>query len=220
MYKPDSEIQQAVIQELTWDPRVDETEVGVQVSNGVVTLTGNVGSWGRRWAAQEAAHRVAGVLDVANDVRVTRDGAVRRTDSQIAQAVRHALEWDVFVPEQRIRSTVSDGHVTLEGDVDYNTQREDAAKAIRNLIGVRGVSNLISVRPPQDLNRSDVRQAIEDALHRRAHREAMHIDVDVVDGKVTLSGSVNSWHDKDAVLGAARSTSGVRTIEDHVSVVP
>jgi osmotically-inducible protein OsmY len=116
--KTDAEIQQDVIRELKWDPRVEETEVGVEVDNGIVTLTGTVSSWAKRLAAKEAAHRVFGVLDVANDVTVKVPGSLTRTDTDLAQAVRHALKWDVMVPDERITSTVSNGWVTLEGTVD------------------------------------------------------------------------------------------------------
>src|SRR5690242_16211778 len=113
----DPEIQQAVIRELRWDTRVDETDVGVEVDNGVVTLTGTVDTYQKRMAAQQAAHRVSGVLDVANDIRVHIPGTGARTDTEIAQAVRGALEWHTDVPHEHIRSTVMDGQVTLEGHV-------------------------------------------------------------------------------------------------------
>jgi osmotically-inducible protein OsmY len=218
MHKTDSELQQAVLQELKWDTRVDETDVGVEVDAGIVTLTGTVDSWAKRLAAQEAAHLVAGVLDVANDIQVKLPGSLARTDTEIAGAVRRALEWNVLVPEQRIRSTVSDGCVTLEGEVDYWTQREDADKAIRNLAGVRVVVNKIEVKPrPVPI---DVRKSIEDALERRAEREAKRIDIDVQDGRVILSGTVRSWTERDAVLGAAKGTVGVRSVDDRLRVAP
>src|SRR6266542_2713292 len=130
--KTDSEIQQAVLEELKWDTRVEETDVGVEVDSGVVTLTGTVNSYAKRMAAQEAAHRVGGVLDVANDIQVRVPSMLERTDTEIALAVRRALEWDVQVPDRSIQSTVSDGIVTLEGSVDFWHQREDAERAVRN----------------------------------------------------------------------------------------
>lgn len=219
MKKTDSEIQQAVLREFKWDTRVEETDVGVEVDAGVVTLTGTVSSWAKRMAAQEAAHRVAGVLDVANDVQVKVPGSPGRTDTDIARAVRQALEWDVFVPEARIRSTVSDGWVTLEGDVDYWSQREDAERAIRNLAGVRGVSSKIEIKPPKVVP-YDVRKSIEDALERQAEREAKRIDLDVQDGRVSLSGIVHSWAEKQAVIGAAKGTPGVWSVDDHLRIKP
>lgn len=217
MKKTDSEVQQAVLRELKWDTRVEETDVGIEVDAGVVTLTGTVSSWAKRLAAQEAAHRVVGVLDVANDITVKVPGDMRRTDTDIARAVRHALEWNVFVPEARIRSTVSDGWVTLEGDVDYWTQRDDAEEAIRKLAGVRGVSNKIEVTPPKVVP-YDVRKAIEDALERQAEREARKIDLNVHEGRVSLSGIVHSWAEREAVIGAAKGTPGVRSVDDHLRI--
>ena len=144
--KTDAEIQQDVLRELTWDTRVEETDVGVEVDDGVVTLSGTVSSWGKRHAAAEAAHRVRGVLDVANNIVVKIPGTPGRTDTEVARAVRNALVWDVFVPDTRIRSTVSDGVVTLDGDADTRAQAEDAERAVRNLAGVRAVMSLIEVK--------------------------------------------------------------------------
>jgi osmotically-inducible protein OsmY len=219
MKKTDSEIQQAVLTELQWDTRVEETDVGVEVDAGVVTLTGTVSSWAKKMAAQEAAHRVAGVLDVANDIQVKIPGSAGRTDTDIARSVRHALEWDVLVPEDRIRSTVSDGWVTLEGVVDYWNQRDDAENAICNLSGVRGVSNKIEITPSK-VDPTEVRKSIEDALERQAEREARRINIEVCEGRVTLSGSVHSWAEKEAVFGAAKGTPGVRSVEDRLEIKP
>lgn len=219
MKKTDSEIQQAVLQELKWDTRVEETDVGVEVDAGVVTLTGTVSSWAKRLAAQEAAHRVAGVLDVANDISVREPGAGARTDTDIARAVRDTLEWDVFVPETRIRSTVSGGWVALEGQVDYWSQRDAAERAIGKLNGVRGVTNKIEIVPPS-VAPDKVRRSIADALERQADRRASAIDLDIRNGHVSLSGVVRSWQEREAVVGAARGTSGVRSVEDHLRIEP
>lgn len=217
--KTDTQIHHDVIEELKWDSRVDETEVGVQVAAGVVTLTGTVTSWAKRVAAQEAARRVIGVLDVANDLKVKAAGGFSRTDTEIAQAVRQALEWDVFVPNEKITSTVTDGWVTLEGPVERSTQREAAERAVRNLMGVKMVVNKITVTQPKVVT-GDVRKAIEQALERRAEREARQIGVDVRDGTVTLTGPVHSWAERKSVLAAARFTPGVRVVEDHLRTEP
>ena len=219
MKATDSEIKQAVLRELKWDIRVEETEVGVVVAAGVVTLSGTVSSWGKKVAAQEAAHRVAGVLDVANDIKVKTLGSPGRTDTDIAQAVRNTLEWDVFVPDTRIRSTVSEGWVTLEGDVDYWSQRDDTERAVRNLAGVRGVTNKIEIKPLKVLP-ADLRKSLEQALGRHAERDAARIVVDVEEGRVSLSGVVHSWAERNAVIGAARGTPGVRDIDDHLRIEP
>ena len=217
--RSDSQIQQAVIRELKWNTRVDETDVGVEVDNGIVTLTGTVESYLKRSAAQAAAHRVAGVLDVANDVRVRTPGVLGRTDTEIAQAVRQALEWHTEVPHEYIRSTVADGRVSLEGTVDHWYERENAELAVRHLSGVHGVVNQIMVVPAM-VSPDVVRAEIEEALERRAEREAKHISVAVDDGTVTLSGTVHSWPEKRAVLGTARFTSGVRDVVDRLRIVP
>ena len=217
--KTDTQIHHDVLEELKWDSRVDETEVGVQVDGGVVTLTGTVTSWAKRMAAQEAARRVIGVLDVANDINVKVPGGLARTDTEIAQAVRRTLEWDVFVPEQKITSTVTDGWVTLEGTVERRSQRENAERAVRNLTGVKIVVNKIAVTSAKPVT-EDVRKAIEQALERRAEREARQIGVDVRDGTVTLTGPVHSWAERKSVLAAARFTPGVRAVEDHLRTEP
>jgi len=167
-----------VLEELKWDSRVDETEVGVEVDKGVVTLTRTVTGWAKRSAAEEAARRVIGVLDVANDIKIKVPGALTRTDTEIAQAVRH----------EKITSTVSDGWVTVDGTVDNWSQRGDAERAIRNLTGVKGVVNRITVTPLKPMT-EDIRKAIEQVLERRAEREAKRIHVDVRDGVATLTGS-------------------------------
>ena len=217
--KTDTQIHHDVLEELKWDSRVDETEVGVQVDGGVVTLTGTVTSWAKRVAAQEAARRVIGVLDVANDIKVKVLGGLPRTDTEIARAVRRALEWDVFVPEQQIASTVTDGWVTLEGTVERWSQRDDAERAVRNLTGVKIVVNKITVKPAKPVSQ-DVQRAIEQALERRAEREARRIRVEVRDGTVTLTGSVHSWAERKSVLAAARFTPGVHAVEDHLRTEP
>jgi osmotically-inducible protein OsmY len=155
---------------------------------------------------------------VANDVHVKLPLSEERTDTDIAQAVRHTLEWDVLVPHERIRSTVTNGWVTLEGEVEHWYQRADAERAVRHLAGVRGVTDTIAVQPPA-VDSEEVREAIEQALERRAEREAKHIQVAVHDGTVTLTGTVPSWPARQAVFGAARFTPGVKEVEDRLRVV-
>jgi osmotically-inducible protein OsmY len=172
-------------------------------------------------AAQEAAHRVTGVLDVANDIKVKLPGDLVRTDTEIAQAVRRALEWDALVPHERIQSTVSNGWVTLQGTVDTWTQREDAERAVQNLVGVRGVSATMTVLFAKPVLPERVREAIEQALERRAEREAKRIRVEVTPtGTVTLAGAVRSWAEKRATLAAARFAPGVQSVEDHLKIDP
>jgi osmotically-inducible protein OsmY len=217
--KSDLEIQQDVMRELRWDSRIGATRVGVEVEKGVVTLTGTVENFAKKHAATEAAHRVAGVLDVANDVQVHLPGSPGRTDTEIARAVRSALEWDVFVPDQHIRSSVSEGWVTLEGEVEFLREREDAGKVVRRRGGVRGVWNQITVKP-REVDPVALRKMIGDALERRAEREAEQIGVTVDDGSVTLSGKVHSWLEKDAVIGIVGHAPGVRMVSDKLRIEP
>ena len=217
--KTDTQIHHDVLEELKWDSRVDETEVGVEVDKGVVTLSGTVTSWAKRMAAEEAARRVIGVLDLANDIKIKVPGGLTRTDTEIAQAVRHALQWDVFVPDEKITSTVSDGWVTLDGTVESWSERADAERAVRNLMSVRGVVTRIMVTPTKPVT-ADVRKAIEQALERRAERQAKRIRVDVQDGIATLTGSVHSWAERQSVVAAARFTPGVRDVHDQLRTEP
>lgn len=215
--KTDAQIQQDVLDELKWDTRVEATDVGVEVDKGVVTLTGTVSSYAKRLAAREAAHRVAGVLDVADDIEVNVPGAARHTDTEIAQAVRQALVWNTFVPEEHIRSTVTDGIVTLEGQVERWSQRADAEQAIRNLRSVKGVLNNLTVAG-QRTEAQSIRKAIERALERRIEREAREIKVQVHDGTVTLSGNVHSWNEQQAVIRAAQHAPGVHAVKDELRI--
>jgi osmotically-inducible protein OsmY len=214
---PDAQarIHHDVIEELAWDPHVGDTEVRVEVDDGVVTLTGTVTSWAMRAAAQDAARRVLGVLDVTSNIRVKPPGWLHRSDTEIAEAVQRTLEWDVFVEHERILSTVDDGCVTLEGTVHRLSQRDDAERAVRNLSGVTNVMNKNGVAVPTS-TRENVARAIERALERRAERHASRIGVEVRDGIATLTGSVYSWSERRSVLGAARSTPGVRAVEDRL----
>jgi osmotically-inducible protein OsmY len=219
MRKSDEHIHQEVLRELRWDSRVADTEVGVEVDQGVVTLTGTVASYAKKLAAQAAAHRIPGVLDVANDIHVKIPGSSGRTDTEIAQAVRQALEWDVLVPDTSIASTVTDGWVTLEGQVERLREREDAERAVRHLQGVRGVTNKLGVRPPT-VQPERVREVIEEALERCAEREAKRLQVQVSGGAVTLTGHVRSYAEKRAVMGAVSHAPGVHTVNDRLRIEP
>lgn len=219
MTKTDAQIQQDVLRELRWDLRVAETEVGVGVHDGIVSLTGTVDSFAKKLAAREAAHRVAGVLDVADDIEVKLPGLLTRNDTDLARAVRHALEWDVFIPDTKIRSTVANGWVTLEGTVESLVDRDDAERAVRRLHGVRGVIDNIVVNAPK-VEPGKIRKAIEETLERRADREANRIEVRVIEGKVTLDGRVHSFPEKEAILGAVRNAPGVKLVADNLRIEP
>jgi osmotically-inducible protein OsmY len=176
-------------------------------------------SYAKKLAAQEAAHRVDGVLDIANDIAVKPAGSFARTDAEIARAIRHVLEWDALVPSERIQSTVADGWVTLEGEVEFWHEREEAQRAVLRLEGVIGVSNKIVVTPNQ-VDAEELRSEIEYALERRADREAERLRIEITDGAVDLFGRVHSWQEKRAVLGSISHAPGVSAVRDHLRVDP
>ena len=217
--RSDRDLKQRILRELKWDSRIGWASIDVRVTDGVVTLGGTVSSYAQRIAAQEAAHRVAGVLDVANDVEVRPVDAFTRTDSEIAGAVRNALEWDALVPNELITSTVSNGWVTLEGEVDFWRERTDAEHAIRRLAGVVGVTNKITIRK-QEVDAKRLREEIEFALERRADREAERLRIEVNDGAVDLWGRVHSWQERRAVIGSISHAPGVTNVRDHLRIDP
>jgi len=159
------------------------------------------------------------VLDVANDIEVRPTGTLARTDEEIAKAVRHTLEWHALIPDDRIRSSVSDGWVTLEGEVNIWREHEDAEKAIMQLAGVVGVINKITI-VPQEIDTKELRWEIEEALERRADREAERLRIEVKDGAVELWGRVHSWREKRAVLGSISHMPGVLGVKEHLRIDP
>lgn len=216
--RTDEEIQQDVLAELRWDARVQPNEIGVVVKGGVVTLTGWVDSYIKKWAAEEAALRVRGVKAVANDIEVRLSESGQRTDADIAAAAVRALEADAFLSPEKVHVTVSKGWVTLEGEVEWQFEKEDAERVVRRLAGVKGVTNLITVKPrPMP---AELRKKIEDALVRSAKTDAEHINVEVQGSKVVLRGTVRSWAEREEAERVAWSAPGVTTVEDQIVVAP
>lgn len=212
----DEQIQRDVLAELRFEPRVAPNEIGVAAKDGVVTLTGWVDSYSKRWAAEEAAHRVRGVKAVANDIEVRLPVSGERTDADIAAAAVRALEWDAMVPIDKLDVTVSKGWVTLKGEVEWQYQKQDAERVVRRLSGVRGVSNLILVKPR--LTASELKETIERALVRSAQLDAQRITVEVQGSKATLSGTVRSWAEREEAERTAWAAPGITTVENLITI--
>jgi osmotically-inducible protein OsmY len=210
----DQEIQADVMAELRWDPSVPATEIGVVVKDGVVTLTGTVDTYMKKWRAEEAAYRVNGVTAVANDIQVRSIG--ERTDSDIAAAAVQALSWNSTVPQGKVHVTVDKGWVTLKGDVEWQYQRQEAERAVRRLLGVRGVSNLITVKPAA--MPSDLKKKIEDALVRNAQIDAERITVEVQGSKAILRGKVRSWAEREEAARVAWLAPGITSVDNQISL--
>lgn len=214
--KTDIQLKQDVIAELGWEPSVNAAQIGVEVSGGVVTLAGQVDSYGAKWEAEKAAQRVDGVKALAVELTVNITGFSARTDADIARSIENTLLWTSYLTQNSVKVMVEKGWVTLTGQVEWEYQRRTAENAIRYMLGVTGVSNQISIKPVVSL--VAVKSDIEDALKRRATSDAKKISVDVKGTSVTLSGSVHSWSERDTARHSAWNTPGVTSVTDNILV--
>jgi osmotically-inducible protein OsmY len=212
----DAEIRKNVEAELSFEPSINASEIGVAVKDGIVTLTGRVDSYWEKIAAEEAAARVAGVKAVANELEIRLPFSSERTDEDIARAALNRLEWTITVPKDRIKVKVSKGWVTLEGEVEWQFQKNAAAEAVRNLVGIKGVINHIVVK--ERPSTAEVKAKIEEALKRSAEVDASHITVETEGDKVILKGTVRSWFEREEAERAAWRAPGVRKVDNRIIV--
>ena len=203
--KTDKQLLQDVTEELAFEPSLDEKEIGVAVSHGIVTLAGRVKSYSEKLAAVRAVERVSGSM-------------FERTDIDIAQAAGQALAWSSLLPPDRVKIRMENGWVTLEGELDWQFQREAAERAVHPLAGVRGITNLITIKPM--VKAEDVKRQITAALARSAALDAQAIKVEAHNSRVTIKGSVHSWTERREVESAAWAAPGVVAVENDLAVVP
>jgi osmotically-inducible protein OsmY len=216
--KSDSEIKQDVESELRWDPDIDATDIGVAVSKGVVTLTGFVRSYSHKWEAEAAVKRVAGVVGVANDIEVRLPDSNERPDPEIAREAVSAIKTQLPASWEQVKVVVKSGWVTLEGELEWNFQRQRAETAVLWLKGVKGVTNLIKLKPR--VSPSEVKRKIEEAFRRSAEIDANRVVVETTNGTVTLKGTVRSWAEREAAARAAWAAPGVTTVQNQIAVSP
>src|ERR1035441_10190144 len=218
MKRDDMELRHDVLSELDWDPRFDSRNIGVAVKNGVVALSGHVGSYAERRAAEEGAQSIAGVTAVANDIIIELGFEAVRTDAEIAEAAVVALKGNISVPANDIKLVVRDGWITLDGQVAMWYQKNAAQNALANLRGVKGIISNISIRA--FVSAAEVKGKIQDAIRRRAQTDAQNIQVKAADGAVTLEGQVSSWAERQQAEMAAWQAPGVSKVIDNLSVRP
>lgn len=214
--KGDVQLRRDVLDELEWEPSIDSAGIGVTAHAGIVTLTGKVQTYAEKLSAERAAERVLGVHAIANDIEVQLGHTHNRSDADIAEAAANALRWKTLVPKGQIKASVTKGWITLEGEVDWQYQKDAAFDAVRFLVGVHGVTNLIGVQPRASA--TEVKSRIEAAFRRSAEIDAKNIEVEARDGTVTLRGKVHSWSERQEAVRTASAAPGVSKVENLISI--
>jgi osmotically-inducible protein OsmY len=216
--KTDAELQHDVMDELKWEPSIKAAEIGVGVTDGVVTLSGYVDSYYKKWAAERAAARVFGVKAVAEAIRVRYPDSLKQSDEDIALSASNILEWNVLVPHERIKIQVQDGVVTLSGEVDWWYQKNETQEAVRYLAGVVSVNNQITIKPK--VKPLDIKDKIKSAFQRNALLDSRRITIETRDGWVILRGSVRSWTERAEAQWVAFAAPGVSEVENNIIISP
>ncbi len=214
--KTDNEIQKDVIEQLKWEPFLNSSQIGVAVKNGIVTLSGQVDTFSKKILAEKTTKKVSGVKAIAEDIQVGISPSYKKSDTEIAEAVLNALKWHTMIPQEKIKVSVEEGNVKLEGDVEWEYQRSQAKTAIESLVGVRFITNLISVKAK--ITPYEIQQKITTSFQRSANIDAGKINVEVVGSKVILKGKVRSFAEKEDAENAAWSAPGVIAVESKLAI--
>ncbi len=216
MEKSDEEMKIDVLAELEFDPRVKVSDIGVLVKDGTVTLNGYATSYGERFAAVRSAKRVAGVKAIADDIEVKLPDSSLRSDGEIAAAAAHQIEWNTTIPQGIAKVTVRDGWITLQGEFGWWHEKNAAEEAVRHLAGVKGVTNLITLKPQEPA--TDIESILQDAFERNAVLNSGGIQVEVAGGEVTLRGKVRSYFEREEAERVAWSVAGVFSVDNELDV--
>ncbi len=219
MMKSDKQLKKEVLDELNWAPDVNANNIGVIVKDGAVALTGTIDSYAEKQAAERATKRVKGVRAIAPEIEVKLPSSMRGTDVQIAEQISHLLKWSASLKDLNLQARVSHGFVTLDGEVKWAFQKNIAKHQIEDLQGVTGIYDKITVREPVSrINAADIKRQITSALHRRANLEASKVNLSVVDGKVTLDGTVDTYYERELIENTVWACSGVKGVVDHLHI--
>lgn len=215
--RTDNQIKQDILDELSFQPNIDETQIGVIVEDGVVTLTGIVNDFYKKVTSEKIAKRIKGVKAVAEDIEVKYGTAYKITDKEIAKSIVHAFEWNTAIPEDKILIEIRNGWVTLSGEVEFWYQKDAARSVIVNMLGVKGITNNINIKPI--IKPYEIQNNITNAFKRHAGIDANNIIVDLDGNTVTLSGKINSISQKEEANKMAYNTSGVLNVINNLEVI-